>query len=229
VYLTRLLNTCFSIACCVASSWCYYYYHRRDLSTCLPSNDDALGASYIVPHDSIKTRNDRHLEERIKKDNRNKVTSNRQRNNTLIGQLSCEWAVRYTWKDIGKRGSGDKGFILSIIESSHSHPLSDDPLVYPSYKHRTTEYREQLVQTRVHREKVIPYSISRRVLRNEEYGLIITAREYYNQIRKIKADKNKPKIIEGILVALYKAGFVFRTRQDIEEDGTGEVISRKLI
>jgi hypothetical protein len=83
----------------------------------------------------------------VERDDEGKITSKRQRNNTLISQLSCEWAVRCTWKDIGKRGSGDKGLLLSIIEGSQSHPLSDDPLVYPSHKHRTTEYREQLVQT----------------------------------------------------------------------------------
>jgi hypothetical protein len=67
------------------------------------------------------------------------------------------------------------------------------------------------------------------VLGNEKYSLIITPREYYNQIRKMKADKNKPKTIKDILVALHKAGFVFRTRQDIEEDRTSKVISRKII
>jgi hypothetical protein len=188
----------------------------------------APGVRFQCKHHGTETRNDRNLEERVEKDNKDKITSKRQRNNTLVGQLSCEWAVRCTWKGIGKRGSGDKGFVLSIIESSHSHPLSDDPLVYLSHKHRTTEYREQLVQTRVHREKIIPYSLSRRVLGDEEYGLMITPREYYNQIRKMKADKDKPKTVEGMLVALHEAGFVFRTKQDIEEDGTGKVISRKL-
>jgi hypothetical protein len=67
------------------------------------------------------------------------------------------------------------------------------------------------------------------VLGDEEYGLMITTREYYNQIRKMKADKDKPKTVEGILVALHEAGFIFRTRQNIEEDGTGKVINRKLI
>jgi hypothetical protein len=45
----------------------------------------------------------------------------------------------------------------------------------------------------------------------------------------MKVDKDKPKTVKGILVALYKAGFVFRIRQNIEKDRTGKVISRKLI
>ena len=148
----------------------------------------------------------------MEKDDEGNITSTRQRNNTLVGQLSCEWVMRCTWKDIRKRGSGNKGLVLSIIKSSHSHPLSDDPLVYPSHKQSTAEYREQLVQTRVYREKIIPYSISRRVLEDEEYGLMITPREYYNQIRKMKADKDKPKTIKSMLVAFHAAGFVFRIK-----------------
>jgi hypothetical protein len=45
----------------------------------------------------------------------------------------------------------------------------------------------------------------------------------------MKANKDKPKTIKSILVALYKAGFVFRIRQNIEEDRTSKVISRKII
>ena len=58
---------------------------------------------------------------------------------------------------------------------------------------------------------------------------MITIREYYNQIRKIKANKDKLKTIEDILIALYKTGFVFRTRQDIKKDKTNKVINKKLI
>jgi hypothetical protein len=58
---------------------------------------------------------------------------------------------------------------------------------------------------------------------------MITAKEYYNQVRKQLADKHKPKTIEGILVALQEADFVYRSRVDIEEDGSGTAISKTLI
>jgi MULE transposase domain len=86
-----------------------------------------------------------------------------------------------------------------------------------------------LINTKTHRQKIIPYSASRRVLEDEEYGLMITAKEYYNQVRKQLADKRKPKTIEGILVALQEAGFVYRSRVDIEEDGSGTIISKTLV
>src|SRR5947199_9328028 len=135
-------------------------------------------------HHGEETQNTRKLEDNVVKDPKGKITSDRQRNNTIVGQLSCEWAVRCTYKSVGKRGSDEKGWVLSITGDSHSHPLMADPLTYISHRQSTTEFREQLVNTKTHREKIIPYSTSRRVLEDEEYGLIITVKEYYNQVRK---------------------------------------------
>jgi hypothetical protein len=180
-------------------------------------------------HHGEETQNTRKLEDTVVKDSKGKITSDRQRGNTIVSQLSCEWAVRSTYKSVGKRGSDEKGWVLSITRDSHSHPLRADPLTYISHRQSTTEFREQLVNTKIHREKIIPYSTSMRVLEDEEYGLIITAKEYYNQVRKQPANKNKPKTIEGILVALQEAGFVYRSRVDIEEDGSGTTISKTLV
>jgi hypothetical protein len=47
----------------------------------------APGARFQYKYYGIETRNDRHLKERIEKDNKDKITSKRQRNNTLVGQL----------------------------------------------------------------------------------------------------------------------------------------------
>jgi hypothetical protein len=41
-------------------------------------------------------------------------------------------------------------------------------------------------------------------------------------------DKNKPETIDGLLVALQEAGFVYRVRVKIEEDEEGKPISRKM-
>jgi len=41
-------------------------------------------------------------------------------------------------------------------------------------------------------------------------------------------DKDKPKTIDGLLVALQEASFVYRCRIEIEEDEEGNPISRKL-
>jgi hypothetical protein len=180
-------------------------------------------------HHGEETQNTRKLEDNVIKDSNGKITSDRQRDNTIMGQLSCEWAVRCTYKSIGKRGSDKKAWVLSITWDSHSHPLMADPLTYISYRHSITEFREQLVNTRTYREKIIPYSVSRRVLEDEEYRLIITAKEYYNQVRKQPANKNKPKTIEGIIITLQEASFIYRMRVDIEEDGSGIIINKSFV
>jgi hypothetical protein len=148
-------------------------------------------------HHGEETQNTRKLEDNVVKDSKGKITSDRQRDNTIVDQLSCEWAVRCTYKSVGKRGSDEKGWVLSINWDSHSHSLRADPLTYISHRQSTTEFREQLVNTTTHCQKIIPYSTSRRVLEDEEYGLMITAKEYYSQVRTQRADKHKPKTIEG--------------------------------
>ena len=55
----------------------------------------------------------------------------------------------------------------------------------------------------------------------EEFGINLTSREYYNTVRLMKGDKDTPKIIRGLLVALNKARFVYRTRVSEILDATG--------
>jgi hypothetical protein len=75
---------------------------------------------------------------------------------------------------------------------------------------------------------VILYSESRRVLEAKEFGLTISARDYYNSVRKIIPNKDKPKTIDGLLIALQKAGFIYRCRIEVKEDEKENPISRKL-
>jgi hypothetical protein len=60
------------------------------------------------------------MEPVVERNEKGKITSVRQRD-TSVGQLACEWLVRCSYKDIGKRGSGIKGFILTVIGLDHSH------------------------------------------------------------------------------------------------------------
>jgi hypothetical protein len=71
--------------------------------------------------------------------------------------------------------------------------------------------------------------VSRRILEDDEYGLLITQKEYYNHLRNKPADKDKPKTIEALIVALDEARFVYRTRFEIDLDSEGNAISRKLV
>jgi hypothetical protein len=78
----------------------------------------------------------------VVKDLKGKITSNRQRENTIVGQLLYEWTVRCTYKSVGKRGSDEKGWVLSFTWDSYNHFLRADPLIYISYRQSTTEFRE---------------------------------------------------------------------------------------
>ena len=81
-----------------------------------------------------RTRNDRGLEDHIEKNENGSIISRRQREGTTVRQLGCKWEGYCSFKDIGKRGSGDKGYVLTMKCDTHSgHELADDPFQFPSY------------------------------------------------------------------------------------------------
>ena len=61
-----------------------------------------------------KTQNHRKLEDHVEKDSEGKVISKRQREATNVRQLQCEWSALCSFRSIGKRGLGEKGFVLTI-------------------------------------------------------------------------------------------------------------------
>ena len=75
---------------------------------------------------------------------------------------------------------------------------------------------------------MISYSESRRVLKAEKFDFTISAKDYYNSVRKMISDKDKLKTIDGLLVALQEAGFVYCCGVEIEEDEKRNPISYKL-
>jgi hypothetical protein len=64
------------------------------------------------------------------------------------------------------------------------------------------------------------------VLEFKEFGVTISTREYYNLVRKMITDKEQPKIIDKLLMALQKKRFMYKTRVKIKEDDAGELIKR---
>ena len=143
------------------------------------------------------------MEDKIEYNKEGSITSKRQRDNTLVGQTDCKWAARITYKDISQRGSRIKGFVLTVICLNHySHELLANPLSIPSHLRDLAEYQVAITTVRKHRQAVIPYSESRRVLESEEFSIIFTARQYYDSVRKMIPDKNKPEMIDGLLIAL---------------------------
>jgi MULE transposase domain len=59
--------------------------------------------------------------------------------------------------------------------------------------------------------------------------VIVSAKDYYNTVRKEIPDKAKPKTIVALLRMLKDNGFVYRTRVSVKEDEYGTSIARKLV
>jgi hypothetical protein len=178
-------------------------------------------------HHGTNTQNTRGLEDRVVRDDEGTIISQRKLDNTSVQQLGCTWKVRCTWKD-QHRGRGDTAWIVNVVNSVHSHDLRPDPMTYIGHRQATDEYRAQAAVGRHHRTKVIPYSVSRRVLEDEDYGMLLTSKEYYNAVRAQPANKSEDKSIAGLIVTLQEAGFVYRTRVKVTYEGE-VAVARKLV
>lgn len=177
-----------------------------------------------------ETRNYRRLEEHVEKDADGVVITQRKRDLTVVRQSGCEWSVRVSLKTVGPRGSGHKAWTLSVKSLEHvGHKAVENPLSFPRHKARLDEFQRALAQSRLHRISIIPYSVSRRVLESEEFGVNLSTREYYNSVRSRPVSSDDEKSIQGLVAALKEAGFIYRLRVQDEIDSTGKPLWRKLI
>jgi hypothetical protein len=183
-------------------------------------------------HHGTETKNWRKLPDRVEKDKEGKVIGERKLELSVVRQTGCPWACRVSYKNIGKRGSGQRGYVLTVKDLSHgdTHRLTSNSFIYQRHRERLVEYQVLRAQARAHRVSVLPYSLSRRVLDAvDSTGLSLTRKEYY-RIQKISSfDAKNDSTIEGLLYALDDAGFVHRCRIDDTYDEAGQVISRKLV
>jgi hypothetical protein len=116
------------------------------------------------------------------------------------------------------------------VNLHHSHTLQADPLTYVAHLQATPEYRAQASSARYQRMKTIPYSITRRILEDDDFGMLISLKDYYNAVRNQPASKTEDKSIVGLVVALQQAGFVYRTRVQVTYEGKPEVVvAKKLV
>jgi hypothetical protein len=185
-----------------------------------------LGARFSRLFHGKETRNWRKPEDHVEREEKGHINSRRQRKLTLTGKLTCQWSVRVTWKNIGIRGSGNKGFVMTVTCLDHVHELSSNALSFPRHRQSLDEWQAFIRTVRKHCEAMIPYSESRRVLQSAEFGITISARGYYNSARKMILDQGQLKMIDGLLVALQEEEFVCRARMKIEEDDAGEIVER---
>jgi hypothetical protein len=63
----------------------------------------------------------------------------------------------------------------------------------------------------------------------EGLGFTIDSATYYNTVRHNRPSADDCQTIQGLLVALADAGFLWRSRVEYEEDPAGNVISQKLV
>ena len=77
-----------------------------------------------------ETRNWRKPEDHVERDENGHMNSRHQCELTLTGQPTCQRSVRVMGKDIGMRGSGNKGFVVTVTCLDHVHELSSNPLSF---------------------------------------------------------------------------------------------------
>jgi hypothetical protein len=87
---------------------------RFDIAHTGGGNKRVPGGRWWYGHDGKERRNWRKLEDRIEFNEEGTMTSRRKRDGTSVGQLGCDWSVRGSWKDTGKRGSGNKAFVMTV-------------------------------------------------------------------------------------------------------------------
>jgi hypothetical protein len=58
---------------------------------------------------------------------------------------------------------------------------------------------------------------------------VLTSREYYNSLRKSVPDITRPETIDALLIEFHEAGFVYRTRVRVKEDGEGNVVKKQMV
>ena len=96
---------------------------------------------YVCIHHDNETRNWRELEETVEKDPEDKIVSIRKRNMTYTKQKGSKWYAYCSYKDVGKRCSGVKGYSLSVRVSEHTHRLVENPLMYEINQLLIPEYQ----------------------------------------------------------------------------------------
>jgi hypothetical protein len=177
------------------------------------------------------TQNHRKLEDHVERDSEGNITSRCQRDVTNVRQLQCPWSALCSFRSIGKRGSGEKGYVLTMQNATHhGHQLVDDPFTFTAHLKSSEEFQEAQRQAKKHRKQVLPYSISRRLIDAEELGVVLSFRAYYNSARKELPDKSKPQTIMVLLRVLEDQQFVYHIRFKVEVDElTGIPVGRKLI
>jgi hypothetical protein len=85
-------------------------------------------------HHGKSMRNYRQLEEHMERNEEGEITTRRKQEATTINARNCSYLIYLVQKQVGKRGSGVYGLVLSISNDTHNHAMAVNPLVYSEHK-----------------------------------------------------------------------------------------------
>jgi hypothetical protein len=82
---------------------------------------------------------------------------------------------------------------------THSgHELADNSFQFLGHLKSSKEYLKAIGQAKKHRQQVLSYFDSRRLIDAEDLSVIISAKDYYNTVRKEIPNKSKPQTIMAL-------------------------------
>ena len=79
---------------------------------------------------------------------------------------------------------------MTIKCKNYIYRLSNNPFSFPRHRQILKEWQIFIQIARKYHKAMILYSKNKRVFKLKDFGIIILAREYYNLVRKIVANKN---------------------------------------
>jgi len=178
-------------------------------------------------HHGVETRNSRNLEENVEYNKEGEIISRRRQQATATQQKACRWQVYLVWKDIGVRGSGNKGFLLGITNQAHSHPPAANPLRYKAHERALEMYNAAKRVAQAHRESFLSYSDSQRIL--DRTGYTLDRHTYYNiRHRPMSSISSKSDLFDGLVAALEEAEFKYSLRFEEIANSVTNVVERQL-
>ena len=117
----------------------------------------------------------------------------------------------YSFKDIKKKGSENKNYMLTMKCDTHNdYKFVDDLFQFSGHLKNSEKYVKAIRQAKKHRQQVLPYSDSKQLIDAEDLNVIVSVKDYYNTVRKKISDKLKSKTIIALLRMLKNNDFIYR-------------------
>ena len=177
-------------------------------------------------HHGKKTINTRNLEDHVQRDDKGVITSTRKQEATSIQGRDCQVRYGLSWKRDPPK-SGEYIWVLRVLneDAIHSHAMTAFPLAYDIHKRASESHIAAIAIAKTHREAILTYSQSKRVL--EQQGLSIDKVAYYNLRRNPVSTSTNNDEFQSLVVSLEDSGFQYACRIDNEASSTGEILSRQ--